>query len=117
MKNLADKAEVAILNYPQLPILLQRGNGIKDAVTKLAPNAKIVAETSAINPAEGISKMETIFQANPDVKVVGCIGAGGSVGPMKRQRQQEKSQTTSVSSPLMQHNRNFSLSRTMRASE
>lgn len=73
-------AEVAILNYPQLPILLERGNGIRDAITKLAPNAKIVAETSAINPAEGISKMETIFQSNPNVKVVCSIGGGGSVG-------------------------------------
>lgn len=74
------KAEVAILNYPQLPILLQRGNGIRDTITKLAPNATIVAETSAINPDEGITKMETIFQSNPNVKVVACIGGGGSVG-------------------------------------
>jgi ribose transport system substrate-binding protein len=79
-EKLDGKAEVAILNYPQLPILLQRGNGIKEAITKLAPQAKIVAETSAINPGEGISKMETIFQSNPNVKVVACIGAGGSVG-------------------------------------
>ena len=77
---LGGKAEVAILNYPQLPILLERGNGIKEAITKLAPNAKIVAETSAINPAEGISKMETLFQSHPNLKVVGCIGGGGSVG-------------------------------------
>lgn len=76
----AGVAEVAILNYPQLPILLERGNGIRDAITKLAPKAKIVAETSAINPAEGISKMETIFQSNPNVKVVCSIGGGGSVG-------------------------------------
>ena len=74
------KAEVAILNYPQLPVLLARGNGIRDAITELAPEATIVAETSAINPDEGISKMETIFQSNPNVKVVACIGGGGSVG-------------------------------------
>ncbi|MDF7825352.1 sugar ABC transporter substrate-binding protein [Pontiellaceae bacterium B12227] len=74
------KAEVAILNYPQLPVLLARGNGIRDAITELAPNATIVAETSAINPDEGITKMETIFQSNPNVKVVACIGGGGSVG-------------------------------------
>jgi ribose transport system substrate-binding protein len=79
-EKLGGTAEVAILNYPQLPILLQRGNGIKDAITELAPNANIVAETSAINPQEGISKMETIFQSNPNVKVVACIGGGGSVG-------------------------------------
>ncbi|GHC62733.1 sugar ABC transporter substrate-binding protein [Roseibacillus persicicus] len=74
------EAEVAILNYPQLPVLLARGNGIREALTELAPKAKIVAETSAINPQEGISKMETIFQSNPNVKVVTCIGGGGSVG-------------------------------------
>ncbi|MDF1739752.1 MAG: sugar ABC transporter substrate-binding protein [Verrucomicrobiales bacterium] len=73
-------AEVAILNYPQLPVLLARGNGIREAITELAPDAKIVAETSAINPDEGITKMETIFQSNPNVKVVACIGGGGSVG-------------------------------------
>ncbi|YCM42669.1 sugar ABC transporter substrate-binding protein [Verrucomicrobiaceae bacterium 227] len=73
-------AEVAILNYPQLPVLLARGNGIREAITELAPKAKIVAETSAINPDEGITKMETIFQSNPNVKVVACIGGGGSIG-------------------------------------
>ncbi|MBK1829788.1 sugar ABC transporter substrate-binding protein [Verrucomicrobiaceae bacterium R5-34] len=74
------KTEVAILNYPQLPVLLARGKGIRDAITKLAPDATIVAETSAINPKEGISKMETIFQSHPNVKVVTAIGGGGSVG-------------------------------------
>ncbi|WP_372796206.1 sugar ABC transporter substrate-binding protein [Pontiella sp.] len=74
------KAEVAILNYPQLPVLLARGNGIEDALKELAPQAKVVAKTSAINPDEGITKMETIFQSNPNVKVVCCIGGGGSVG-------------------------------------
>lgn len=74
------KANVAILNYPQLPVLLARGNGIRDAITKLSPESTIVAESSAINVDEGIEKMETIFQANPNVKVVACIGGGGSVG-------------------------------------
>jgi ribose transport system substrate-binding protein len=79
-EKLGGKAEVAIINYPQLPILLERGNGIKEAITKGAPNAKIVAESAAVNPAEAITKMETIFQSNPNVKVVGSIGAGGAVG-------------------------------------
>lgn len=73
-------AEVAVLDYPQLPILLQRGNGIVDAIKEKAPKATIVAQSSAINPGEGIAKMETIFQANPNVKVVACIGGGGAVG-------------------------------------
>ena len=74
------RAEVAILSYPQLPVLLARGNGIREAITELAPNATIVAETSAINPDEGIEKMETVFQSHPNVKIVACIGGGGAVG-------------------------------------
>ena len=69
-----------MLNYPQLPVLLARGDGIVEAITKLSPNSTIVAESSAINVDEGIEKMETIFQGNPNVKVVACIGGGGSVG-------------------------------------
>lgn len=72
--------EVAVLDYPQIPILLERGNGIVDAIKELAPNATIVAQTSAINPTEGMTKTETIFQANPNVKVIAAIGGGGAVG-------------------------------------
>lgn len=79
-EKLGGEAAVAILNYPQLPILLERGNGIRDAIVELAPKAKIVAESSAIDTKEGIEKMETIFQSNPHVKVVCSIGGGGSVG-------------------------------------
>ena len=63
-----------------MPILLERGNGIRDAITELAPEATIVAESSAIDTKEGIEKMETIFQSHPNVKVVCSIGGGGSVG-------------------------------------
>jgi ribose transport system substrate-binding protein len=79
-EKLGGTAKVALLNYPQLPILLERGNGIKDAITELAPKAKIVAEVATLTPGQGISNMETIFQAHPDVKVVGATGSGGSIG-------------------------------------
>ena len=79
-EKLGGKAEVAVLDYPQLPILLERGNGIVDAIKELAPGAEIVAQQSAINVAEGQAKMETIFQAHPNVKVVAAIGGGGAVG-------------------------------------
>ncbi len=79
-KKLGGKAEVAVLDWPQLPILLQRGNGIVDAIKKNAPKAKIVAQQPAIDAAGGQTVMETIFQAHPNVKVVACIGGGGAVG-------------------------------------
>ncbi|HBE80958.1 MAG TPA: sugar ABC transporter substrate-binding protein [Firmicutes bacterium] len=79
-KKLGGKAEVAVLDWPQLPILLERANGIVDALKKNAPKAKIVAQQPAIDAAGGQTKMESIFQAHPNVKVVACIGGGGAIG-------------------------------------
>lgn len=72
--------EVAVLNYPQTEILLQRENGIIAALEEHAPNATVVAQQPALDAAAGITAMETILNANPDVKVVCCIGGGGAVG-------------------------------------
>ena len=72
--------EVAVLGYPQTPILLERENGILDALAELAPNAEVVANQPAIDTTEGLNAMETILQANPDVKVVCTIGGGGAAG-------------------------------------
>lgn len=74
------KCEVAVLGYPQTPILLERENGILDKIAELAPNAEVVANQPAINPTEGLDAMETILQAHSDVKVVCCIGGGGAAG-------------------------------------
>ena len=74
------KCEVAVLGYPQTPILLERENGILDKLGELAPNAEVVANQPAINPTEGLDAMETILQAHPEVKVVCCIGGGGAAG-------------------------------------
>jgi ribose transport system substrate-binding protein len=79
-EKLGGKAEVVVLDWAQLPILLDRGNGIVDAIKKNAPNAVIVAQQPAIDAAGGQSKMETIFQAKPNVKVIACIGGGGAIG-------------------------------------
>lgn len=72
--------EVAVLDYPQTEILLERENGILKALTEKAPNAKVVAQQPALDATGGLDAMETILQANPDVKVVCCIGGGGAVG-------------------------------------
>ncbi|GMO38436.1 MAG: hypothetical protein Ta2F_14730 [Termitinemataceae bacterium] len=74
------KAEVAVLNYPQLVPLLQRGNGIVDAITENAPGASIVKTQAAINPTEGQNATETFFQSNPNIKIIAAIGGGAAVG-------------------------------------
>lgn len=72
--------DVAVLDYPQTQILLERENGILAALKELAPDAKVVAQQPAIDANEGLAAMETILQANPDTRVVCCIGGGGAVG-------------------------------------
>ena len=72
--------EVVVLGYPQTPILLERENGILDALKEKAPNAEVVANQPAIDTTEGLNAMETILQAHPDVKVVCCTGGGGATG-------------------------------------
>lgn len=74
------ECEVAILNYPQTAILLERENGILAALEELAPNAKVVAQQPALDAAAGLQATETILQANPNVKVICAIGGGGAVG-------------------------------------
>lgn len=72
--------EVVVLGYPQIPILLQRENGIVDQLAKLAPNASVVANQPAIDTTEGLNAMENILEAHPDIKAVCCIGGGGAAG-------------------------------------
>jgi len=79
-QKLGGTADVAVLDYPQIQILLERGNGIVDAIRARAPGARIVARAAAINPTEGQSKTETILQAHPNLKVIACIGGGGAIG-------------------------------------
>ena len=77
----SNKAEVAIINYPQTPILLERENGILSALEEIsAGKYTIVAQQPALDAGTAQSHLETILQANPNCKVVCSIGAGGDVG-------------------------------------
>lgn len=74
-------AQVAIINYPAVPILLERENGIRRALSEIAAGRyEVVAAQPAVDASTAMSHMETILQANPDVRVVASIGAGGDIG-------------------------------------
>lgn len=72
--------EVAILDYPTLPSVIERADSIAEVLNKEVPNAKVVARQSAATVAEGLQAGETILQAHPDVKVVCAINDGGALG-------------------------------------
>ncbi|NDL68361.1 sugar ABC transporter substrate-binding protein [Anaerotalea alkaliphila] len=76
-----NKAKIAIMNYPQTPILLERETGILAALEEIASgNYEVVAQQPALDAATALTNMETIMQANPDTKIVCSIGAGGDIG-------------------------------------
>ncbi len=77
----SDKAQVAVMNYPQTPILLERETGILNALKEMAGGKfDVIAQQPALDAATALSNMESIFQANPDTTVVCSIGAGGDIG-------------------------------------
>jgi len=77
----ANPAQVAVINFPQLPILLERENGILSALEEHAPGKfEVVARQPAVDAATALSHMESILQAHPNVTIVCSIGAGGDIG-------------------------------------
>lgn len=81
-ENYKDEAVVewGLMDLPTFPEIIDRANGIKDGIAENAPNAKLVATAPALTAEEGLSNAENFLQANPDMKVIACIGGGGSVG-------------------------------------
>lgn len=76
-----NKAQVAVINYPQTPILMDRENGILAGLEETAAGKyEVVAQQPALEAGEAQSNMETILQAYPDCKVVCSIGSGGDIG-------------------------------------
>lgn len=79
-EHLGGEAKVAVLTFPEVPTLIDRGNGIKDGLAEFAPNAEIVAEQSALTPDRGATAAETILQAHPDVRVIVGVNDAGVLG-------------------------------------
>ncbi|WP_226780611.1 sugar ABC transporter substrate-binding protein [Oceaniglobus trochenteri] len=78
--NMGGQAEVAILTYPELAPVILRGEGIRDGILEIAPEAKVVAEQSAATPETGAAAIEAIMQAHPNVRVVAGINDAGVLG-------------------------------------
>jgi ribose transport system substrate-binding protein len=58
----------------------QRVHGTFDALKKLAPNVKVVAQQQAILAAESFKTMQSVMQAHPNVNAVICIADDGALG-------------------------------------
>lgn len=75
-----ETVEWALMDLPRFPEIIDRANGIKEAIAELAPNAKLVGTAPALTAEEGVANAENFLQANPNLKVIATIGGGGAVG-------------------------------------
>lgn len=74
------KAQVAIINYPQTPIIVERENGIDEGLKDADGKYEIVSRQPAADAGTAMSAMETILQSNPDTTIVCSVGSGGDIG-------------------------------------
>ena len=75
-----EPVEWGLMDLPTFPEIIDRANGIKDAIAKGAPNAKLVATAPALTAEDGVANAENFLQANPNMKVIATIGGGGAYG-------------------------------------
>lgn len=78
----SETVEVGIISYPEMESIIDRGEGLKQAILAIAPNAKIVNEQSAATPEKGEQVTSAMLQANPDIKVIACINDSGALGAL-----------------------------------
>lgn len=72
--------EAGIFDYPDIPIIIDRAKGIKDALTKLAPNVKVVAQQKAGIGDEGNVQGENFLAAHPNIQIICGINDTGVLG-------------------------------------
>lgn len=74
-----DGCEVLINDAPEQEVLVDRVNGMQDALKELAPQAEIVSYISGTTTAEILPQAENAMTANPNIKVCITIGDGGAL--------------------------------------
>lgn len=79
-KDLAGKANVAILDYPDVANVVVRADNIKKALGEKAPGATIVGNYLGGTTDNGLSSMETALQAHPEINMVVSINDAGALG-------------------------------------
>ena len=76
-----NKAQIAMINYPQTTILLEREEGILQGLeNKASGKYEVISSQAGLDANQAQTAMETILQRYPDCKIVTGIGAGAMIG-------------------------------------
>lgn len=72
--------EVGVFDYPDIPAIIDRAQGIKDALAEKAPNTQVVAQQKAGVGDEGNIQAENFLAAHPNIQVICGINDTGVLG-------------------------------------
>jgi len=76
-----NKAQIAMINYPQTTILLEREEGILQGLENTAAGKyEVISSQAGLDANQAQTAMETILQRYPDCKIVTGIGSGAMIG-------------------------------------
>ncbi|MDR1271883.1 MAG: sugar ABC transporter substrate-binding protein [Clostridiales Family XIII bacterium] len=76
----SQEVKVGLTNYPPLQFLVERAEGIEQALNEIAPNAKIVVTAQGGLKDEGVTAGEAWVQSQPDLNVIVGINDDGVLG-------------------------------------
>ncbi len=79
-ETLGGKGKAAVLIYPEIISLIDRGNGLKEGLLSVCPDVEIIGEQSAAVPEKGMAAAETFLQTNPDLNIILGINDAGALG-------------------------------------
>jgi ribose transport system substrate-binding protein len=75
-----EAVKALVLDYPDIPDLVARGDAIVQGLAESNPNVTIAARLVGGLPENGVSSTETALQADPDIRLVTGINDGGDLG-------------------------------------
>lgn len=81
-KEKGGQANVAVLDYPDLPQVVARADSIVKCLKAAAPNAVVVGRYLGGTPENGLRSLESALQAHPQIDVVVSINDAGAYGAM-----------------------------------
>lgn len=79
-KNAGGKAKIGLIEFPMVPLLIERAEAIKATLAKEVPDSTIVASGSGIDTEGGMKLGETFLQKDPDIQVIVGISDGPCLG-------------------------------------
>lgn len=77
------EANVIILDYPDLPAIVERANGIEDGIKAIAPDANIIGRYRGATPDFALESVSQLLEDGVEFNVIASINDAGSFGAIR----------------------------------